>query len=456
MKAARAPFRATAARRPRRERHNHYDPHPMPTAAGSPPSPISVRTLACGMPLLVERMSGVRTAAISWLIPVGNAADPEGEAGDGWSSMLAELAQRGAGGRSSREFSDALDRAGVQRSVTPAVVHTVISATTIASRIDEALPLLADLALRPHLPAESLDAVRSLAVQSLESLQDDPQHRVGLRLREIHLPPPFDRTGYGNRTAYERATHDALLEHWNARARPVGSILAIAGDVDADALASKLDRLLAGWSGEAREVVAAGERRGGMRHEDDESNQTHLAIGLDAPSEKEFESLLCRLATNILGGESSSRLFIEVREKRGLCYSVNAGYAGGRDRGMVAVYAGSTPERAQETLDTIMHELERFEHGVAEGEFRRSVTGLKSRLVMQGESTSARAAALASDWYRLGRCRSLDELAAEVDAVTLDRLNAWICASMGSGWRTGLSMCTIGKSALQFREPARH
>ncbi|MFM7053043.1 MAG: M16 family metallopeptidase [Planctomycetota bacterium] len=419
-------------------------------APASHTTPIAVRILGCGMPLLVEPMVGVRTAAISWLLPVGNAADPEGEAGDGWSSMLAEMAQRGAGGRSSRDFSDALDRAGVQRAVTPATVHTVVSATTIGARIDETLPLLADLVLRPHMPAESIDAVRSLAIQSLESLQDDPQHRVGLRLRELHLPPPFNRTGYGNRAAYERATHDQLLAHWARRVRPVGSILAVAGDVDPDALASQLDRLLAGWHGEAQDVSASGLRQGGFLHETDESNQTHLAVALDAPSEREPDSLLCRLATIILGGESSSRLFAEVREKRGLCYSVNAGYAGGRDRGMVALYAGSTPERAQETLDTVMHELEHFEHGVGEGEFRRAVIGMKSRLVMQGESTAARAAALASDWYRLGRCRPLGELAAEVDAVTLDRLNGWIASSMDARWRSSLSMCTVGKQPLRY------
>ncbi|MFM2165492.1 MAG: hypothetical protein RL325_1929, partial [Planctomycetota bacterium] len=151
------------------------------------------------MPLLVEEMPGVRTAAVSWLLPAGNASDPEGEAGDGWSSLLAELAQRGAGSRDSRAYSDALDRAGVQRAVTPAAVHMVLSATLIGSRIGEALPLLADLVVRPHLPEPALEAVRSLAIQSLESLQDDPQHRVSLRLRERHLPPPFNRTGYGNR-----------------------------------------------------------------------------------------------------------------------------------------------------------------------------------------------------------------------------------------------------------------
>jgi hypothetical protein len=197
------------------------------------------------MPLLVEEMAGVRTAAVSWLLPAGNASDPDGEHGDGWSSLLAELAQRGAGGRDSKQFSDALDRAGVQRSVSPAAVHIVIGATTIGSRIGEALPLLTDLVVRPHLPAEALDPVRSLALQSLESLRDDPQHRVSLNLRERHLPPPFNRNGHGNKVAFERAEIDPLRESWAKRVRPIGSILAVAGAVNADDLARQLDGLLA-------------------------------------------------------------------------------------------------------------------------------------------------------------------------------------------------------------------
>jgi predicted Zn-dependent peptidase len=420
---------------------------PNPMSTQHRPNPIIVRKLRCGMPLLVEEMAGVRTAAVSWLLPAGNASDPQGEAGDGWSSLLAELAQRGAGSRDSKQHCDALDRTGAQRQVSPAAVHIVVGATTIGTRLAEALPLLADIVVRPHLPGDALDAVRSLALQSLESLQDDPQHRVSLRLRELHLPPPFDRNGHGNRVAFERAEIGALRESWHRRVRPVGSILAIAGAVRADDLARQLDELLVGWEGEAPDVAATGPAKGGVLHEHDESNQTHIALGLAAPNEREPSSLLCRLATNILGGESSSRLFTEVRERRSLCYSVNAGYAGGRERGMVAVYAGSTPERAQETLDTIRHELERFEKGVDADEFRRAVVGMKSRLVMQGESTAARAASLSSDWYRLGRCRSLGELSAEVDAVTIESLNDWIGSAMGRSWRDAATICTIGKSA---------
>src|SRR5690606_13143969 len=112
-------------------------------------------------------------------------------------------------------------------------------------------------------------------------------------------------------------------------------------------------------------------------------------------------------------------LFTEVRQKRSLCYSVGAAYRAGRDAGMVSLYAGTTPERAQQTLEVCIEEIERMKAGFTTAEFHRAVIGLKAHQIMQGESTPARAAALVYDQFRVGRARSLDEIAAIVDAITI-------------------------------------
>lgn len=407
-------------------------------------------TLPCGMPLLVERAENVRSVAICWLVPVGNASDPEGEAGDGQSVLLSELVLRGAGTLSSRQLSDALDRLGVQRSVTCGPAHIQLSATLLGDRLLEALPLLASIIRAPALPAEHLDPVRSLAIQAIEGLQEDPQQRVMLQLRERHLPPPFNRSGLGNREALERTTIETLRSAWTSRCLPRGSILGIAGDVHAEAIRTSCEELLQGWNGTSTDAVELRPAIGGTTHETSESSQTHIGIAYKAPPERDPDATLFRLATRILGGDTSSRLFMEVREKRGLCYSVSAGYSGGRDRGMLALYAGSTPERAQETVDCIGEVVASFERGVTEAEFARAVVGYKSRLVMSGESTGARAAAAAGDWYRLGRVRSLAELAAEVDAISLERLNAYIAKAFGNSWRTTRTAATIGPKPLDW------
>jgi predicted Zn-dependent peptidase len=114
--------------------------------------------------------------------------------------------------------------------------------------------------------------------------------------------------------------------------------------------------------------------------------------------------------------------------RRSLCYSVGASYRAGRDTGHVSLYAGTTPERAQETLDVSLGEIERLRRGVTAEEFKRAVVGLKAYQIMQGESTMARAGALVYDQFRIGRARTLEEVSAQIDAVTIERLNQYLAA----------------------------
>jgi predicted Zn-dependent peptidase len=123
-------------------------------------------------------------------------------------------------------------------------------------------------------------------------------------------------------------------------------------------------------------------------------------------------------AVNVLSGGMSSRLFTHVREERGLCYSVWATYQTFKDRASVIAYAGTTAERAQETLDVTLRELKRLREGVEEDELDRVRAGLKSSLIMAEESTSSRAGSLASDWYYLGRVRSTEEIQKAIDGLT--------------------------------------
>jgi predicted Zn-dependent peptidase len=162
--------------------------------------------------------------------------------------------------------------------------------------------------------------------------------------------------------------------------------------------------------------------------------------------------MLERLAIAVLSGSTSGRLFTEVRAKRSLCYSVGASYRASRDFGIVGLYAGTTPERAQETLDVCTAEIDGMlgTASVSREEYDRAVIGLKSSLIMQGESTGARAAAIAEDTDRLGRPRALDEVAAEIDAISLDDLNAY-CASRVAG---SFTIVSIGKTPLNPPERA--
>jgi predicted Zn-dependent peptidase len=406
---------------------------------------ITAITLDCGMTLVVESMPGVRSAALSWLIPAGTANEPEGL--EGLSALWAELVMRGAGGLSSREHADALDRLGIGRSTDTGSYHLRIAATMVGDRLLEGLGLIVDMLLRPRFEAEAVEPARDLALQALESLKDDPHERAAIAAKRRHFPVPLNRSGLGTVEGLTRISRDQIVQGWLERARPVGSILAVAGAVDAAALAGRLNGLLAGWSG-----AAPGYQRGpaaprGYAHESDRTNQVQIVILGDAPPETHADSMLEKVAVSVLSGGMSGRLFTEVREKRGLCYSVSAGYSSGKEFGSIVGYVGTTPERAQMSLEVLLAEMERVntpEGRVQPEEFQRAITGMKSRLVFSGESTAARASALAYDMHRLGRPRGLDEMARAIDGVSLASLNAYL-----SRRRAGvLTIQTLGPAPL--------
>ena len=150
-------------------------------------------------------------------------------------------------------------------------------------------------------------------------------------------------------------------------------------------------------------------------------------------------------AVGVLGDGMSSRLFPEVREKRGLCYSVYASHGTLLDRGSVFGYAGTSAERAQETLDVMLHEIVRLSEGIEAGELDRLKARIKSSLIMQQESTSARSALLTRDWYFLGRVRTLDEVEAIVDGLSADEINRYLASHRPEKF----TIVTLGPKALE-------
>jgi predicted Zn-dependent peptidase len=388
-------------------------------------------TLSSGMPVVLESMSGVRSVGLNWFVPAGSATDPEHQQGLG--AMWSELLYRGAGNLDSRQQADEMDRLGIGRSADVATQHLRLGATLLGEKLPAALPLLVEMIRDPRMDEASIEPVRDLALQAIDALKDDPQERAILAVRERHNPPPLNRSGMGLPDHLEAMTRDDLLRAWHHQVRPVGSILAIAGDLDSaggpDAIIEQLEELLQGWTGAAsRPKPGLAPARGSMLHIPDPSNQVQIVLMHDAPAEPSSDNPLERIVTSVLSGGMGSRLFTEVREKRGLCYSVSSSYSTDRDYGRCFAYVGTTPERAQQSLDVLLSELRRVSTpggAITPEEFQRAKIGQRASLIFSGESTGARAGALASDQYRLGAPRSLDQLIEQLDLVTLEQVNAY-------------------------------
>lgn len=377
-----------------------------------------------GLWLVAEPNPSAQSLAMTLLIPAGVASEPDGQ--QGAAALLEEMVTRGAAGLSARQHSEALDQLGVQRGTHVETRHLRLSATMIADKLDQALPLLLGMVTAPALADESLEPSRDLALQAIQSLDDEPQQQVMLKLRSRHHPAPLGRSPYGNPDHIKQVSADQLRAFWQSTCVPDGSILSFAGKLDFPRLRDLVAKHVESWQGKHDEVQPDAPGPRGYDHTKANTQQVHIALAYDAIPEPDPHSILQRAAVAALSGGMSGRLFTEVREKRGLCYSVYATYAAGKDRGAVFGYAGTTTPRAQETLDVMAGELRRLAQGIDQSEFDRAIVGMKSHLVMQGESTGARAGAIAADQYVLGRPRTLDERTDRIDAITLDKLNSYL------------------------------
>ncbi len=410
-----------------------------------PEASVSSHVFPNGLVLVAESMPSVQSAAFSLLLPAGAAYEPEGLGGT--ASMLADWITRGAGDRDSRELLTALDNLGVSHGEGAQTLHSSVSAATLGRNLIPALEIYADVLRRPHLDDEEVEPIRALALQTLQGLEDDPGSKVIYELRKRHFPDPWGRAAPGTPEGVRQAQPDDLRAFHRARYRPNGAILAVAGAIDWPALKDAVARLFGDWEPGPGSSLAL--RPGGPRRDHilKETQQTQIALAYPTVTVESPDYYQARAMIGVLGGYSSARLFTEVREKRGLCYSVYATYEGLKDRAAVLCYAGTSTDRAQETLDVTLAEIDRLgREGIDAEELDTMRAGLKSSLIMQQESSMSRAGSLASDWFYLGRVRSIDEISDSLDALTPSTVGDFARKNSTEG----MTVLTLGPSALKL------
>jgi predicted Zn-dependent peptidase len=409
------------------------------------PQQVYTHTFANGLTLLAERMPHVRSAALSFLAPAGCVYDPVDQLGMG--SLLSEMIRRGAGERDSRELSLALDNLGLDRDESVGQMHLRFWGATLASNLAPALEIYADILRRPHLPKEELDAVKALALQDLQALDDDPKALVMVELRRRYWPLPLGRDRRGTPEGIRRITAAKLRAHYEQTFGPRATILSVAGNIEWAPLRDQVGRLFGDWTGPAEPTFKLKKAVGGRGHLKKDTTQTQIAVAYPSVPFGHADYFAAQGAVQVLSGGMGARLFTEVREKRGLCYAVWASYQTFKDQASIYCYAGTTNERAQETLEVTLEELHRLKEGVSEEEVQRVQAGLKSAVIMQEESTSARAGALASDWYFLGRIRTLEEIQAAIDGLTPDGIAGYARQYPPRE----LTVVTLGPKALKLK-----
>lgn len=408
---------------------------------------VKIHTFDNGITLLAEKMDFVSSAAFSILVPLGAATDPDGY--EGCSSILSEMFHKGAGPWDTKALSQEFENIGAHRSHAAGIEVSVFSGAVLGENLVRALDLYGTVLLEPRFPEEEFESVRQLALSELKALEDQPSSKVMVELAQHFYPAPFGRSQLGTVPGVTTLTPEVMRDYYRQSFLPHRAIISVAGKFDWDEVRQVVQRKFGKWTGKGPELPSKPlAKTSSNHHVSQDTNQLQIALAYPSVDLNHPDYYTARVVVSILSGGMSGRLFIEVREKRGLVYRVSASHSATKGRAAIFTYAGTTPDNAEETLRVIINELRKLGEGFDDDELNRAKADLKSRVVMQGEASSARASSLVNDWWNLRRVRSLQEIKTAIDGVT----NEMLIKHVQQFPPSPITLVTLGKKPLELSQ----
>jgi predicted Zn-dependent peptidase len=397
-------------------------------------------TLANGLRVVSHTMPEVETVSIA--LSVGAGSRSEGRSEHGVAHFLEHMAFKGTARRSARDIVEEIEAVGGDLNAATSVDSTTYYAHVMRKDTPLALDILSDILLAPRFDRTELQRERGVILQEIAASLDSPEDIVYDYISEAGFPDqPVGRPILGTIESVGTFGHEQLGAYLSTHYHAPNMVLAAAGAVDHAVLVADAKRLLASLPGDAAPEPETAVYRGGTRRSEKPFEQTQLMVGLEAPAYYQPGYFTSQILAGALGGGMSSRLFQEVRERRGLCYSVYAFSSGLTDSGMFIIHAAGSPEKADELFGVIRTELERAaESGFTEAEIDRVKAQLKMGILSGLESSSARADQLARQTLFHGRDLPIPELIERVEAVVAADLQAMIATMLASP----LSLATVG------------
>lgn len=401
-------------------------------------------TLSNGLRVASREMAGVETAAVGLYAETGSRYELARL--NGLAHLYEHMVFKGAGGRSAREISETIEDVGGDLNAATDRDSTSFMASVMAEHLPLGIELISDMILRPHFDAKELEREKDVVLQELGEARDTPNDIIFDDLQSAAFADqPLGRSILGDEASIEAIGVDDL-HAWRTGQYKAGSLsLVAAGKVDHDRLVELADRwfgaLPAGSIGEAQSADFTGGDRVGRTA----SDQAHLALGFCGPAQLDSDYYAARLFCDAVGGGMSSRLFQQLREDRGLAYSVYSNLHPYRDTGLFSIYAATARHQSALSAQLIEEIIGDSVDTLTQREVDRVRTQAKAGLLMSLESPWGQAHYVARQLSLHGRLVETSEIVADLEAVTLDQVRA-AGKTMLSGPR---ARATIGFSAVR-------
>lgn len=381
---------------------------------------VEISKLASGLTVVTDNMPHLETAALGVWAGVGGRDEKPNE--HGISHLLEHMAFKGTTGRSSREIVEEIEAVGGDLNAGTSTETTSYYARVMKADVPLALDVLADILANPAFEPDELEREKNVIVQEIGAAQDTPDDVVFEHLNELCYPDqPMGRSLLGTAKTLRAFNRDSLRGYLSTHYRGPDMVVAAAGAVDHNQVVAEAERRFASFGATpGPKPQAAQFGKGGAKVVHRELEQAHLTLALEGVPQTDLSLFSLQVFTNILGGGMSSRLFQEVREKRGLCYSIYTFHAPYADTGFFGLYTGTDPADAPEMMEVVVDIMNDSVETLTEAEIARAKAQMKAGLLMALESCSSRAEQLARHVLAYGRPQTAQELVARIDAVSVE------------------------------------
>jgi predicted Zn-dependent peptidase len=414
----------------------------------------TVTTLDGGERIVTERVKSVRSVAIGMWIGAGSR--DEGVANAGISHFIEHLLFKGSSRFSGVQIAQVFDGLGGELNAATAKEYTVLYARVLDAHLEPALDVMSDMLLAPTFDADELVSEREVVLEEI-AMYEDSYHDLAHDLisTAVFADHPLGRPVIGTADAINAMTVDSVSEYHSNRYVGSNIVIAAAGNLEHEPLAHAIEQRFAGYAklpdpAAGVRPVWIGEAAPEIRFQTKTSEQYHVCLGGIGLPRSDRRRFTASLLDSMLGGSASSRLFQEIREKRGMAYSVYTFASQYADTGMVGVYVGTREDNLAECIRITADQLTRMGAGEIEAaELRRAKENLKGRIMLSMESTSNRASRLGKSVLTDTELLSLDRICAEIDAVEADAVAA-LARQLFTPER--LSVAGIGPDEDRFRE----
>lgn len=383
---------------------------------------MSVETtkLPSGLTVITDTMEHLETAALGVWTGVGGRDEKPDE--HGMSHLLEHMAFKGTAARTAREIAEEIEAVGGDLNAATSTETTAYYARVLKADVSLALDVLSDILANPSFDAEELEREKSVIEQEIGAAQDTPDDVVFEHLSEMCYPDQsMGRSLLGTPQTLAAFNPGSLRGYLSKHYHGPEMVVSAAGAVDHQQIVEEAARRFASFeSTPTPKPAPASFGKGGTRVIHRDLEQAHLTLALEGVPQSDLSLFSLQAFTNILGGGMSSRLFQEVREKRGLCYSIYTFHAAYSDTGFFGLYTGTDPADAPEMVDVIVDELNDAVETLTDAEVARAKAQMKAGLLMGLESCSTRAEQMARHILAYGRPLTSEELVARIEAVSVE------------------------------------